>query len=326
MRACSFCQTENDEDSHFCGDCGKPLVEKSEDGCGNCHASADKIDKDGFCSVCGFHRPTNADTTETALSNSFAGASDKGKRHAENEDMFEIGACNGSYIAVICDGVSSSVAPAEASRRAAEAAKDHISEKLANRNGTGLIKILEEAIAAAEKAVQSLPRTDLKLDPPASTIVAAIAEKSKVTVGWLGDSRAYFVNEKKSKQITRDHSWVNEQVDEGKLSYEQASKSRMAHTITRTLGGYHDTDKPDPPSFVEFEVKESGWLLLCTDGLWNYTENIKEVIPQAGSKPTAQELASFLVKWANQQGGKDNITVIALKIHPETKTDQSANP
>jgi serine/threonine protein phosphatase PrpC len=320
MKPCPRCQIENDDDSRFCAECGLPLTGKiQEEGCASCHAPADKIDKDGFCTVCGCHRPTNADSTVTALSNTFAGASDKGKKHAENEDVFEIGACNGFYIAVICDGVSTCANPAEASRLAAEAAKDHLSEKLALRNGAALTKLLEDAIDAAEKAVQSIPRTDPKIDPPASTIVAAITEKSKVTLGWLGDSRAYFVTEKKSRQITRDHSWVNDEVDGGKQSYEQASKSRMAHTITRTLGGYHDSDNPDQPSFTEFEITESGWLLLCTDGLWNYAEDMKEVVPKAGKKPTAQELTSFLVDWANQQGGKDNITVVALKIHPETK-------
>lgn len=319
MRSCPKCEVQNDEESRFCGECGTPLTEMSEEGCSNCHAPAGKIDKDGFCSVCGYQRPINADSRESALSNSFAGASDKGKKHFQNEDVFKIGACNGFYIAVVCDGVSTSAHPAEASCLAAEAAKDHLSEKLTHCNGNGLAKVIEESIEAAEQAVQALPRNDPKLDPPASTIVVAIADKNKVTVGWLGDSRAYFVSEKKSKQITRDHSWVNAQVDEGKLSYEEASKSRMAHTITKTLGGYHDIDQPDQPSFWEFEITESGWLLLCSDGLWNYTENIKEVIPLAGNKPTAQELASFLVQWANQQGGKDNITVIALKIHPETK-------
>jgi serine/threonine protein phosphatase PrpC len=319
MKTCPRCQIENEDDSRFCAECGAPLTAKAAEGCANCHAPAEKIDKDGFCSVCGCQRPVNADSRVSALSNSFAGASDKGKKHFQNEDVFEIGACNGFYIAVICDGVSTSAHPAEASRLAAEAAKDHLGEKLTHCNGNALTKVIEDSIEAAEKAVQTLPKNDERLDPPASTIVVAVADKSKVTIGWLGDSRAYFIGDKKSRQITRDHSWVNEQVDEGKLSYEAASRSRMSHTITKTLGGYHDTDNPDQPSFAELEITESGWLLLCTDGLWNYTENIREVIPKAGNKPTAQELASFLVDWANQQGGKDNITVIALKVNPETK-------
>jgi serine/threonine protein phosphatase PrpC len=317
MITCPACQIQNDEESRFCGECGAPLTQKKEAGCGNCHAPAEKIDQEGFCTICGWQRPINADSRECALSDSFAGASDKGKKHFQNEDVFEIGACNGFYTAVLCDGVSSSARPAEASRLAAEAAKERLREQLAKCNGNGLAKIIEEAIEAAEDAVHALPANDPKLDPPASTIVVAVAEKSKITVGWLGDSRAYFVNEKRSKQITRDHSWVNEQVDEGKLTYEQASRSRQAHTITKTLGGFRDGGQPDQPSFVEFDITESGWLLLCSDGLWNYSETIQEVLAKAGNKPTAQELASFLVQWANQQGGKDNITVTALKVHHE---------
>jgi len=320
MKSCPACEILHDDESRFCGECGAPLTAQKEPGCGHCHAPAEKIDEEGFCAVCGFQRPINADSREVALSDSFAGASDKGKRHFQNEDVFEIGACNGFYTAVLCDGVSSSARPAEASRFAAEAAKERLGENLAKCNGCGVTKIIEEAIEAAEAAVHALPANDPTLDPPASTIVLAVADKSKITVGWLGDSRAYFLNEKKSKQITRDHSWVNEQVDEGQLSYEEASRSRKAHTITRTLGGYRDSGQPDHPSFVEFEITESGWLLLCSDGLWNYSETIKEVIAMAGKKPTALELASFLVQWANQQGGKDNITVTALKVRHETKT------
>src|ERR1700722_19958058 len=116
MKSCPACAIQNDDESRFCGECGAPLTEKKEEGCANCHAPAEKIDQEGFCAICGFQRPINADSREITLSDSFAGASDKGKRHFQNEDMFEIGACNGFYTAVLCDGVSSSARPAEASR------------------------------------------------------------------------------------------------------------------------------------------------------------------------------------------------------------------
>ena len=327
MQPCPQCECLSEDDAKFCGECGSalsPAPEEAPGGCAHCHASGDNFDEDGFCTICGCQRENPRDSQTTALSDLFAAASDKGKRHHQNEDAFAIGACHGYHIAIVCDGVSSSQHPEEASRLAAEAAQSHLSQALSNHNGSAndntLVKLIGDAIATAETAVQTLAKDDPQLDPPAATIVAAIVGQGKITLGWLGDSRAYFISEAgKATLLTRDHSWVNEQVDDNLMTYEEASQSRFAHTITKTLGGYHGTAEADEPSFTDTALTEPGWLLLCSDGLWNYAETpgaIEEIITQAGPKPTAQELASHLVQWANQQGGRDNITAIALKLHP----------
>ena len=201
--------------------------------------------------------------------------------------------------------------------------------KLAFEQGAEDLKgAIEAAIAKANAAVVALAHGSGEMeDLPASTIIAAVVSQAPegvtATIGWLGDSRAYFISDKAAKQLTKDHSWLVEIVEAGKLTYAEAIRCRGASAITKTLGGFpaEEGEERDKPSIVTERLAECGWLLLCTDGLWNYARSAEDFanLVRTTAKETNDPLAlsRALVQWAREQGGKDNITVAALPVAPE---------
>jgi serine/threonine protein phosphatase PrpC len=287
-------------------------------GC-RCGAGADKIDAQGFCMECGrkcAEVPKPRDHMEQSLAPHFAAVTDRGKRHKRNEDDFKI-ALEGQadqpvYILVVCDGVSSSDDADKASDAGTMAAKDML-VAWAHESAVSPEEAVALAIEAAEGAVCALAPHGADVDPPESTIVAAVVREGVVTVGWLGDSRAYWISEAEAVQITHDHSWINDMVDSGQMSLEDASRSPQAHAITRCLGPLAEDEDPDDvtPTVSSYTPEGPGWLLVCSDGLWNYAEQLEDLaaMVRAGDRTDALGLARSLVQFALDQGGRDNITV-----------------
>jgi serine/threonine protein phosphatase PrpC len=274
------------------------------------------VDGDGFCSHCGFECVLPArDHVETALSPSLAGVSDRGKHHPRNEDFVALAAQAGGEALVVCDGVSTSPDAAAAAETAARAACDALQQGLRAGAGDGRA-ILQAALAKAQAAVAAMPyQATVEVDPPESTIVAALRRGRTIMVGWLGDSRAYLITPHGSWPLTHDHSWVNAVVDAGEMTRAQALHSPHVHAITRTLGG---RTRPDEPSFADCTApQEPGYLILCSDGLWNYADEAAELAALVGRQPTeadALTLARSLVDYARGRGGHDNITVAVLRL------------
>ena len=163
---------------------------------------------------------------------------------------------------------------------------------------------------------------------PATTALAVLTRTAPanpgsvrdLTVGWLGDSRAYFIDRQGgARLLTKDHSWINEVVDAGQMTRTEALRSKNAHTVTRTLGGSPGDDgRPDAPSTVRLTLAGPGWLILCSDGLWNYAPEAPELAAWvqrlAPSGSDALSLCRALTSEALRQGGRDNVTVIALAV------------
>lgn len=322
---CSNCSAEMPPDDRFCQDCGSPLAvganapaspsPSSSPGpalppCLRCGAPASAADDEGFCNECGFRREKVREHTEIVIDATFAGVTDQGKRHANNEDAMAVAEHEGTKILVVCDGVSSSQDAAFASKAAANAALESLrySKESAETR-------LRAAVRAAWLGVAQLPYTMSEGDPPSTTFVAALVEGNRATVAWAGDSRAYWLAGESSKQLTIDDSWLNDIVAEGKLTYEEALHSDKAHAITKWLGA--DAGEPEP-TIITHELTGPGVLLLCTDGLWNYAEELARVEELAGSPDPggAIEMARRLVDFANNSGGRDNITAVVYVHTP----------
>jgi PPM family protein phosphatase len=145
--------------------------------------------------------------------------------------------------------------------------------------------------------------------------VSAIVQGNKATIAWVGDSRAYWIDETPTL-LTQDHSWMNEVVAAGEMSLAEANRSPQAHAITRWLGA--DASPTDSEaSIVEFNIPGTGYLLLCSDGLWNYAPDaiqLKQLMPLQGN---VLAIAQSLVEQARSRGGHDNITVALLHIPPK---------
>jgi serine/threonine protein phosphatase PrpC len=140
-----------------------------------------------------------------------------------------------------------------------------------------------------------------------------------VTVGWLGDSRAYWLplSSDDSRALTTDDSWAADAVAAG-LSAEAAEADPRSHSITRWLG----TDAPEcVPNIVHLELAGPGRLLLCSDGLWNYASAASAIAAAAPVDASAIEAARHLTDFARQAGGHDNITVVVIETKGSTGDD-----
>ena len=239
-----------------------------------------------------------------------AGASDRGRRHHQNEDAIALQIIDTqTSILVVCDGVSSSQQPELASQSAATACIQVISTAI--RSGIEPDAAMIQGVEQASIAVSNVP-FDLYLpeDYSATTIVAAIVQGNLVTIGWIGDSRAYWLSPPKSFQLTQDDSWVREAVEVNGISPTEAEKSPYAHAIIRWVGADVPTDEAQP-NLMTFTIPGAGYLLLCTDGLSDYVPDpayLYHLIQQI-PEPEPLTIARHLVRYANQQGGHDNITV-----------------
>jgi serine/threonine protein phosphatase PrpC len=312
---CPVCGLDQPSDNRFCEDCGGRLG--GAPACLECGAGPAELDADGFCRRCGHERvPPARDHLEIVLSPHLAGVSDRGRCHPRNDDYLALASDSAGDVLVVCDGVSNSARPDEAAAVAAATACAVLRENL--RSGDPID--LEVALWAADAAVAAIPYTHAgALDPPESTIVAAVRHGRTLTVGWLGDSRAYLITPHEAAQLTEDHSWLTEVVAAGELTLAEALQSPRAHAITRTLGG---SARGDEPSLRTCPVPDGpAHLLLCTDGLWNYTREpaqLAELVHGFAAGTDALGLARRLVDYARDRRGHDNITValLALGVSP----------
>jgi len=255
-----------------------------------------------------------ADLSEGVDDDSFA-VSDRGMRRDQNEDAFAIAHIEDGAVLVVCDGVSSSVSPERASRIASLATRDALIDRLVL--GKSASDAMFEAVLHAHAAIgERVPTTDDE-EPPGTTLVAALVQGRRLVIGWVGDSRAYWITQHSAELLTHDHSWVNEVVARGELSETEALASPFAHALTSCLGPRSVGDEMTivEPSIIERELVEPGTLVLCSDGLWNYFERAEDVARAIAELPeprTPRSIARWLGNQALIQGGHDNVTVAVL--------------
>ena len=220
-----------------------------------------------------------------------------------------------AVVAVVCDGVSSSARPDQASLVSAEAALPVL--VAAVRAGDDLGEASLAAVAAARQAVADLQGPGG--DTSATTFVSAVARGYEVTLCWLGDSRAYWLAESaaESRLLTHDDSVAGGMIAAGLADEAAAMASPHAHVLTRWLGGEEAdlADDPERAAHVErYTPPGAGALLMCSDGLWNYRTDAAELaglaLPKALTDPLGA--AADMVKFAIDAGGADNITVVLI--------------
>lgn len=288
-----------------CPSCGAPL-----------HAG------DRFCERCGARLEDEpqpgAAATRVELDLAIAAAvSDQGLVHHRNEDSFYLEVAGDRDVTVVvCDGISSASAGNVAARDAAKAAGVVLAEAVSDPDRNAGQAIVDAIQAAVEAVIQVEWTTRVKRVDPSCTLVSAVCRGSDITVGWVGDSRAYWFDREDALQLTVDDSFAEEGIAKGLLTPEQAAKSPFLHSITHWVG----PDAPErPPRTVSLRPDRPGRLVLCTDGLWNYAPSADELarliaaLPD-GAAPAA--VARALTDTANERGGHDNITVAVVDIDP----------
>ncbi|UXY27632.1 PP2C family serine/threonine-protein phosphatase [Streptomyces sp. HUAS TT20] len=284
---------------------------------------AGRVDSDGYCENCGHAQPRERDHMEQE-SGPVAAVSDRGLRHHRNEDAFAIGHTalpdgTPTLVAIVCDGVSSATRPDDASLAASQAAGESLLAALPR--GTHPQQAMHEAIVAASHAVNALaeePATAREHAPhqnaPACTIVGAVVTSGLLVVGWVGDSRAYWVPVDRASppaRLTEDDSWAAQMVAAGLMSEAEAYADERAHAITGWLGA--DAYELEPHT-AAFKPDRPGVVVVCTDGLWNYAESAEEMSEAIPSDAADRPLhsARVLVGHALDGGGHDNVTVAVV--------------
>ncbi|WUB74358.1 protein phosphatase 2C domain-containing protein [Streptomyces sp. NBC_00576] len=284
---------------------------------------AGRVDHDGYCENCGHAQPRERDHMEDEVG-PLAAVTDRGLRHHRNEDAYAISHTTlpnrtPALVAIVCDGVSSATRPDEASLAASRAAGDSLMAALPQ--GTHPQQAMHDAILAASHAVNALadePAGAREHAPhqnsPACTLVGSIVTPTLLVVGWVGDSRVYWVPLDRSTapaRLTEDDSWAAQMVAAGLMNEAEAYADERAHAITGWLGA--DAYELEPHT-ASFKPDRPGVVVVCTDGLWNYAEaadELAEVLPpDAASRPL--HAARVLVGHALDGGGHDNVTVAVV--------------
>ncbi len=301
-------------------------------GTGLCVACrAGHVDPDGYCENCGHAQPRERDHMEQELG-SVAAVSDRGLRHHRNEDSFAVSTTalpDGSpaVVAIVCDGVSSASRPDEASAAAATAANESLLESLPR--GTHPQQAMHDAIVAASESVNSLAgdagRTKEQephhhTNAPACTLVGAVVAGGLLVVGWVGDSRVYWVPDDRAQppaRLTEDDSWAAQMVAAGLMNEAEAYADERAHAITGWLGA--DAYELEPHT-ASFKPDRPGLVVVCTDGLWNYAESAADMAAAVPADAHERPLhgAQVLVGHALDGGGHDNVTVALLPFGVES--------
>lgn len=169
------------------------------------------------------------------------------------------------------------------------------------------IAILKEAIMTANQLLKEYADTHSEMQGMGTTIVAATIEQRHLIVANVGDSRLYVAGDE-IRQVTKDHSLVQEMVRLGEMDEEIARTHPDKNIITRAVGVAATVE----PDFFEVEVCPGQHILLCSDGLTNMVDN-HQILEILNGDGTLTQKAETLIELANQNGGKDNITVILIE-------------
>lgn len=235
---------------------------------------------------------------------------DKGLVRENNQDAYAVGELPGEVAwAVVCDGMGGAAGGNIASALAVKVISDKITSSYNEKMRDSSIKnLLDSAITAANIEVYDMAYSRPDLKGMGTTVVAVVVRDNVAHIAHAGDSRAYIVNKDGVEQITVDHSLVQNLVDIGEITKEEAEHHPNKNVITRALG----VDKRIDVDFSEVDLQENETLILCTDGLSNCVNNAE--IADDIKDGQYYAFADRLVKRANKNGGNDNITVVAIAI------------
>jgi protein phosphatase len=265
-----------------------------------------------------------------------AGLSHPGEIREINEDRYFVSSYTRESdnvsvtLAIVADGIGGH----QAGEVAAQIAVDQISEDVAKSGGDDPVAELSEAIIHAGRLISESALRDEALQGMGSTIATAMFVEQSLYIVSVGDSRTYLIRSGEIRQISIDHTWVQEAINHGILTPEEARNHPNAHVLHRHLGGDRDPI-PDPRLRLSDDESDEDSqanqgmtlaphdkILLCSDGLTDLVENDEILEIVAASPPEAA--ATALVGLARSRGGHDNITLVIVEV-PDAETASSGS-
>ena len=243
-----------------------------------------------------------------------------GRVRDHNEDYIITDVSRG--VAILADGMGGMNAGAVASAMSAHVILEELvefvdgastlqTEGADGGNDEGLeLQVLKSTIEKANSSVFHVSQTQPQCRGMGTTIVTALFFEEKVVVGHIGDSRMYLYRQNELKQITKDHSFVQDLIDKGLYTVEEARASSQKNVVTRAVGIAPSVEV----EINEFSTEQDDLYLMCSDGLSDLVTDadIEKVIVLFGKD--IKGMANQLVELANASGGKDNISIVLIKV------------
>jgi len=244
----------------------------------------------------------------------FWGITDSGKVRKHNQDVYQMLSNEDKDVAVlvVCDGMGGANAGNIASELAADAFISHMKSKIdeikETKNQDEIAIIMTDAVLAANIAVFDKSLQDEEFTGMGTTLTAAVSTPEGEVVANVGDSRLYRVTENSITQITRDHSVVEDMVERGEITRNEARWHPSRNLITRALG----TGLYEPPDIFFLNLDSGDFILLCSDGLSNVVldRELKKILMCGES---VRDICEDLVDMALVRGAPDNVTAVILK-------------
>ncbi|WP_408954395.1 Stp1/IreP family PP2C-type Ser/Thr phosphatase [Natroniella sp. ANB-PHB2] len=237
------------------------------------------------------------------ISLNYGAISDCGKVRAENEDNYLVLAKDNFTVLVVADGMGGHNSGDLASSLAIEVIKNY------QFNSDDLIQDIKTLISQANQYVYQKSKEKEEYHGMGTTLTLGVIKDRILTIGHIGDTRAYLFRDDDLCQISQDHSMVQELVKKNIITPEEAEDHPQKNILTNALGIEKKVDK----DLFEVDLKEQDLILFCSDGLTNMTSD--EELADILAKPiNLQQKAESLVELANQRGGRDNITVIIYSV------------
>ena len=233
---------------------------------------------------------------------------DTGKVRKSNQDAVSSGVFEGGAWGVVCDGMGGANGGDIASSKAVSIIGEVLSSGLhSGMTGNEIRQLVEQAVSRANREIYEQARQDISLAGMGTTVVCAVVVGDALYVSHAGDSRAYILNGSRINLLTRDHSMVQELVNLGRLTEEEARSHPRKNVITRALGVYNEI----PVDHTECTLDVGDMVLLCSDGLSNCVED-ERLLSMAQDIQHDLSLCEAYIDAANTNGGQDNITALII--------------
>ena len=261
---------------------------------------------------------TDARRSDPPMKITFQAVTDVGRKRKGNEDSLFVNP--EQHLFVVADGMGGHAAGEVASKIAVDAINEFISLTGGDKDITWPFGLddnisydgnrLKTAIRYANRKVLDATREKAEYEGMATTVAAVLMDGPTANLAHVGDSRVYLVRGAGLTQLTHDHSWINEQIQSGLISADQARTHPLRNVVTRALGG-----KADCQVEMQVHTMETGdILLLCSDGLTTMMPDEEIVRVVQGADGDLPRAAQALVAAANERGGEDNITVLLIRF------------
>lgn len=236
------------------------------------------------------------------------GRTDIGLVRSENQDAYSICEMKEYTSAVVCDGMGGTNGGRVASSLAVDVYQQEIEEKLrTGMNSQEMALAMSESVKKANEAVRQRAAENREYQQMGTTLVSAVVQKERAVLANVGDSRAYHINRSGIRQITRDHSVVENMVERGDLTPEEAKHHPRRNLITRALGPDADVQTDT----FELIWKQGDFILLCSDGLVN-TVSDQEILFEVIHNGEPDTCLERLLDLSKQRGAPDNVTMLLM--------------